>query len=89
MLLLENFLTLSLFHLILVINMPEEFWDEFFSFQIGPFGFWAWPYRPFAVRYSRTSDSHILQIKLRPPAKKEEIKVRLVEPGLLLSLIHI
>ena len=65
------------------MQMPEEFWDEFFSFQIGPFGFWAWPYRPFAVRYSRTADSHILQIRLRPSAKKEEIKVRLLEPGLL------
>jgi hypothetical protein len=37
------------------------------------------PFRP----WTRTETSHILQIRLNPAVKKEEIKARLVRPGLL------
>jgi len=63
--------------------MSEEFWDEFFSFHIGPWGFWAGPRMPFRVRYRRTETSHILRIRIGPDVKKEEIKARLIEPGVL------
>jgi len=63
--------------------MPNEFWDEFFGCRIGPFGFWAHPHRPFGIRYSRTDKSHIIRIRIRPEVKKEEIKARLIEPGIL------
>ena len=39
--------------------------------------------RPFRIGYSRTSDSHIVRLKLREDMKKEEIKVRLHEGSLL------
>ena len=35
------------------------------------------------VGYSRTSNSHILKLKLRQDIKKEDIKVRLQEGGVL------
>jgi len=63
--------------------VPDEFWDEPFGLRLGPWGFWAGPYRPFGVRYSRTEASHILRIRIRPTVKKEEVKVRMVEPGVL------
>jgi hypothetical protein len=39
--------------------------------------------RPFKVRYTRISDSHLLRFQINPEVKKEEIKVRLVEPGII------
>jgi len=39
--------------------------------------------RPFKVRYSRTSDSHLLRFQINRDVKKEEIKVRFVEPGII------
>ena len=63
--------------------MPKRFWDESFGFRFGPFGVWAGPYRPFGIRYARTETSHVLRLRIRPDVKKEEIKVRLIKPGLL------
>ena len=62
----------------------EEDWDDLFDIKIGPFGMGAYfgP-RPFKVRYSRTPDSHLLRFQIHRDVKKEEIKVRLVEPGII------
>ncbi|TET92243.1 MAG: hypothetical protein E3J28_06260 [Desulfobacteraceae bacterium] len=62
----------------------EEEWDDLFDIKIGPFGMGAYfgP-RPFKVRYSRTSNSHLLRFQINRDVKKEEIKVRLIEPGIL------
>ena len=51
----------------------DEF-DEFFDFKFGPFHMGVSP-RPFGICYSRTSDSHILKLKLREDIKKNEIKL--------------
>lgn len=62
--------------------MAEEFeteWDDF-GIHVGPFGFCG---TGRAVRYSRTENSHILRLKINRDVKKEEIKVRLVKPGVL------
>ncbi len=56
-----------------------EGWEEF-AFRFGPFSFGA---RSFPLRYTRTESSHILRIHIDPEIKKEQIKVRLVRPGLL------
>ena len=56
-------------------------WEEF-GFHLGPFGFsmgsfWG------NVRHTMTDDSHLLRIRIAPEIKKEEIKARLVKPGIL------
>jgi len=60
----------------------DEEWDDLFDIRVGPFGMGAFfgP-RPFRVKYSRTSDSHLLRLRIDKEVKKEEIRVRLVEPG--------
>ena len=63
--------------------MPEEFWENFFGLHLGPWGFWIGPYKPFTIRYRRTEKSHLLRIRINPNVKKEEIKARLLEPGLI------
>jgi hypothetical protein len=35
------------------------------------------------MTHTRTETSHILQVRIDPALKKEEIKVRLTRPGLL------
>jgi hypothetical protein len=59
-----------------------EDWDDLFDIRVGPFGMGAFfgP-RPFRVRYSRTSDSHLLRVRINKEARKEDIRVRYVEPG--------
>ena len=59
----------------------DEF-DESFDFRFGPFHMGVFP-KPFRISYSRTSDNHIVRLKLREDMKKEEIKVRLQEGGVL------
>ena len=61
-----------------------ENWDDIFDIRVGPFGMGAFfgP-RPFRVRYSRTSDSHLLFLRIHKEVKKEDIKVRYVEPGII------
>jgi hypothetical protein len=61
--------------------MAEETWEEF-GFRFGPFefgfsGLGQW------TRHTRTETSHLLRIRIDPTVKKEEIKARLVRPGLL------
>ncbi|MCD6431821.1 hypothetical protein J7L33_03850 [Candidatus Bathyarchaeota archaeon] len=63
--------------------MTDEFWNDFFSFHLGPWGLYLGPSRPFRISYHRTSDSHILRLKINPEVKKEEIKARFVKPGVL------
>ena len=62
----------------------DENWDDIFDIRVGPFGMGAFfgP-RPFRVRYSRTSDSHSLHLRIHKEVKKEDIKVRYVEPGII------
>jgi hypothetical protein len=60
----------------------EEF-EDFFAFQFGPFHMSSGFARPFQVGYARTSESHIVKLKLRPDIKKEDLKVKLQEGGVL------
>jgi hypothetical protein len=60
--------------------MFEE-WDDF-GVHVGPFGVGVGGTGR-GVRYTRTNTSHVLRIRLDSAVKKEEIKVRLVKPGLL------
>jgi hypothetical protein len=61
--------------------MAEERWEDF-GFRFGPFeiGFRGWGA---GIAQASTATSHIVRIRLDPAVKKEEIKVRLVKPGLL------
>ncbi len=62
--------------------MVFEAWEDFFDFRFGPFHMSGFS-RPFQVGYERTSESHIVKLKLRPDVKKAAIKVRLQEGGIL------
>jgi len=57
----------------------EDIWEEF-GIKIGPFGFHGIGGR---VRYCRTESSHLLRIRIDPDIRKEEIKARLIKPGVL------
>jgi len=62
----------------------EDEWEDLFDIKIGPFGMGAFfGTRPFRVKYTRASDSHILRFKISKDVKKEDIKVRYIEPGLI------
>jgi hypothetical protein len=63
--------------------MPTEFWEDFFTFHLGPWGIYVGPHRPFRIGYHRTGKSHILRLRINPEVKKEEIKARLIEPSIL------
>ena len=62
--------------------MAFETWEDFFDFRFGPFHMSGFS-RPFQVGYERTSEHHIVTLKLRPEIKKADIKVRLQEGGVL------
>lgn len=64
--------------------MTVEFKDDWgeFGIHMGPFGFGCFGPKRF-FKYSRTENSHILQVRINPEAAKEQIKVRLVKPGVL------
>jgi len=64
--------------------MEPEFDDNWMDFgmHFGPFGFGFWGPRR-RLKYSRTENSHILRLWLSPKVEKHQIKVRLVEPGVL------
>ncbi|GIX48556.1 MAG: hypothetical protein KatS3mg131_2767 [Candidatus Tectimicrobiota bacterium] len=62
--------------------MAFEEEEDVFDFRFGPFQVSAFS-RPFRARYTRTADSHIVRLQLRPDIKKDEIKVRLQEGGVL------
>jgi hypothetical protein len=61
--------------------MTEETWEEF-GFRFGPFGF---SFRSVGqcTKYTLTETSHLLRIRIDPSVRKEEIKARLIRPGLL------
>jgi hypothetical protein len=61
--------------------MAEEGWDQF-GFRFGPFEI-GMSGLGRSIKRTRTETSHILHICLDPAVKKEEIKARLVRPGLL------
>lgn len=61
--------------------MAEEAWEEF-GFRFGPFEVGFSGLGQF-IKRTQTETSHILRIRLDPAVKKEDIKARLVRPGLL------
>ena len=61
--------------------MAEETWEDF-GFRCGPFGFGLSRLGQW-TQQTWTGTSHILRIRLDPAVHKEEIKARLVRPGLL------
>jgi hypothetical protein len=61
--------------------MAEETWEEF-GFRFGPFEF-GFSGLGQLTKHTRTETSHLLRIRIDPTVKKEEIKARLVRPGLL------
>lgn len=61
--------------------MAEEGWEQF-GFRFGPFEVDFSGLGQF-IKRTRTETSHILQIRIDPAVKKEQIKARLVGPGLL------
>jgi len=63
-------------------TMPFDEFEDFFDFRFGPFQMAGFA-RPFKVGYSRTSDSHVVRLKLRRDVQKKDIKVRLLEGGVL------
>ena len=62
--------------------MAFDDFEDFLDFHFGPFHMSTAP-RPFKMGYSRTSDSNIVTLKFRNDVKKEEVKVRLLEGGVL------
>ena len=61
--------------------MAEDAWEAF-GFRFGPFEVGFSGFGQF-IKRTRTETSHILQIRIDPAVKKEEIKARLVRPGVL------
>jgi hypothetical protein len=61
--------------------MTQESWEEF-GFRFGPFEFGFSGLGQF-IKHTRTKTSHIIRIRIDPVVKKEEIKARLVSPGLI------
>ena len=59
----------------------EDFWEDF-DIRIGPFR-WGVHGSSRNVRYARTETEHVLKIKINPEVKKEEIKAKLLRPGLI------
>jgi len=58
-----------------------EDWEDF-GFRFGPFGV-GFTGSGRGVRYARTETSHILRIRIGSEVKKQDIKARLVKPGVL------
>ncbi len=57
-----------------------EDWEDY-GIRFGPFGVSLGGAG--RVRYRGTQTSHVLRIRIEPEVKKQEIKLRLVKPGLL------
>jgi len=60
----------------------EDIWEDF-DIRIGPFRWGIESLWRKNIRYTRTQDRHILRIRINPEIKKEQIKVRLIEPGII------
>jgi hypothetical protein len=52
------------------------------DFGLGPF-YWGGFDCPFSVGYSRTSESQLVRLKLRGNVQRKDIKVHLLEGGIL------
>jgi hypothetical protein len=63
-------------------TMPFDEFEDFFDLRFGPFQMAGFA-RPFKVAYSRTSDSHVVRLTLRRDVQRKDIKVRLLEGGVL------
>ena len=61
--------------------MADEHWEAF-GFRFGPFEMSVGGLGQF-ITQTRTETSHLLRIRMDPAVKKEEIKARLIRPGLL------
>ncbi|HHF98343.1 hypothetical protein J7L81_05480 [Candidatus Aerophobetes bacterium] len=59
----------------------ENWWEDF-DIRIGPFR-WGIQGLGRNIRYTRTEDRHIVRIRINPEVKKEEIKAKLLKPGLI------
>ncbi|MDZ7269881.1 MAG: hypothetical protein ONB48_21600 [candidate division KSB1 bacterium] len=62
--------------------MSADYWDDF-GFAFGPFPFgpgWWWRKN---INYKRTESRHQLRIRINPAVQKDEIKVRLLKPGII------
>jgi len=59
--------------------MSPYWWDEFPRAR-WPRGGWFGPYRPFWITYNQTGTSDILDIRSERRLRKEDVKVRFVEP---------
>ena len=59
----------------------ENFWDGF-EFSFGPFRFGLDALGD-NIRYRRNETSHTIRISIDPAIIKEQIKARLLEPGIL------
>jgi len=69
--------------------MRRDFFDEFFEdlwedfdIRIGPFR-WGVRRPGSNISYTRTDDNHVLRIRINSEVKKEEIKAKLLKPGLI------
>lgn len=61
-------------------QMVHHFSDEFSWGRWWPPAGWPRPYTPFWVAYSRTDNSDILNIRSERRLRKEDVKVRFIEP---------
>jgi hypothetical protein len=59
--------------------MLPYWWDEFPRARWAR-GRWFGPYRPFWITYSQTETSDILHIRSERRLRKEDVKVRFIEP---------
>jgi hypothetical protein len=57
--------------------------EDVFDFRFGPFHMSSGFARPFQVGYTRTAESHLVKLQLRPDITKADVKVRLQEGGVL------
>ncbi|HXG33608.1 MAG TPA: hypothetical protein VNJ11_09595 [Bryobacteraceae bacterium] len=56
-------------------------WEDF-GIRIGPIGVGLSGLSK-TIRYSRTDTSHLLRIRIDPEVRRDQIKARLIQPGLL------
>jgi hypothetical protein len=60
--------------------MAHYWGDEFWRGRYWPAGPWFDPYRPFWITYSRTDTSDLIHIRVDRRMRKEDIKVRFIDP---------
>lgn len=58
-------------------------WEDFLSLHLHPWGTYICRHRPFRISYRRTEKSHVVRLRISPDVRKEEIKARFVEPGIV------